>query len=127
MGSSVLSAGLALWWRLADDRAVSASVTRVFPVVAEEAELPYIAYRRIGLEQRPVKQGSWCDTVRVEVSVCSSGYEEGVRIAELVRSALDGWQWSAAGLHVRSCSLAESEESWNDDCYVQTLVFEMRI
>lgn len=130
--AGVLSAGIAVWRRLADDRLLTATVTRVFPVVADEATLPYVAYRRTGLDQRPVKalrDGTRhpCDTARIEVAVCSAGYEEGVRIAERIRERLDGCEWSAAGLNVRSCTLVDAEETWNEDCFVQTLVFEVRI
>ena len=46
----------------------AAKVTKVFPVVTDEAKLPYIAYRRADIEPGPFKGGN-ADTVTVEVRV----------------------------------------------------------
>ncbi|MEG1345884.1 MAG: hypothetical protein RSC78_04060 [Acidaminococcaceae bacterium] len=50
-----------------------------------------------------------------------------VELAETVRDALDGAQGEIPGLVMRSCYLVDSEEAWQDDAYVQQLVFNVKI
>lgn len=48
-------------------------------------------------------------------------------MAEAVRAALDYAQGESDGLVMRSCILNDSEEAWQDDAYVQQLVFSVKI
>ena len=122
-----LSAGMAVFAKLNDNRALTTRVTKIFPVVADEAVLPYIAYRRGDFVPTAVKQLPGCETVRVEVAVCAASYAESVELAEIVRTCLDRQQWTTGELHVRGCSLAGGEETWNEDCFTQNLVFNVKI
>lgn len=103
----------------------AANVTKVFPVVTDEARLPYIAYRRADIEPGPVKVGN-ADTVTVEVAVFTKDYESGIELAEVVRSVLDGQQAEIEGLRMRSCTLTGGDEKYQDDAYVQYLVFTIK-
>lgn len=96
-------------------------------MVEDSAELPYIVYRRAQLEQEPVKGRRGADTVGIEVLCYTQHYTEGVELAEAVRGALDGAQGEIDGLVMRSCYLADSEEAWQDDAYVQQLMFNVKI
>lgn len=122
-----LSAGEIIRGILVADAEVMARATRVFPVVADTAELPYIVYRRTQHEQTPVKGRQGADTVSIEVLCYTKGYTEGVELAEAVRAALDGVQGESDGLVMRSCYLSDSEEAWQDDAFVQQLVFNVKI
>ena len=122
-----LSAGEIIHAILTADSEVMARATKVFPVVEDKAELPYIVYRRTQLEQVPTKAGRGADTVGIEILCYSAGYTEGVELAEAVRGALDGAQGESDGLTMRSCYLSDSEEAWQDDAYVQQLVFNVKI
>lgn len=127
VGKTSLSAGEIIRGILIDDAEVAARVNKIFPVVEDSAELPYIVYRRAQLEQDPVKGGRGADTVGIEVLCYTQHYTEGVELAEAVRGALDGVQGEAEGLVMRSCSLADSEEGWQDDAYIQQLMFNVKI
>lgn len=122
-----LSAGEIIRAMLIEDNEVAGRVTKIFPVVEDKAELPYIVYRRTQLEQVPTKAGRGADTVGIEILCYTKGYTEGVELAEAVRGALDGAQGESDGLVMRSCYLADSEEAWQDDAYVQQLVFNVKI
>lgn len=127
-----LSAGVVVRDILANDAEVSRIAGgKVFPIAVYDpstAGLPYVAYRRSGMEQAPSKAGyPGADAVRVEVCAYSAGYEEGLALAEAVRRALEAGARSAGGLTMRSCVLADSEESWEDDAFVQSMTFVIRI
>lgn len=127
VSKSSLSAGEIIRAMLIEDSEVMARANKVFPVVEDSAELPYIVYRRTQLEQDPTKGRRGADTVGIEILCYTKGYTEGVELAEAVRGALDGAQGESGGLVMRSCYLADSEEAWQDDAYVQQLVFNVKI
>lgn len=127
VGKTSLSAGEIIRSILISDGEVSARVKKVFPVVEDSAELPYIVYRRTQLEQNPVKGRVGADTVGIEILCYTEHYTEGVELAEAVRAALDDVQGESDGLVMRSCYLSDSEEGWQDDAFVQQLVFNVKI
>lgn len=127
VNKSSLSAGEIIRAILMADSEVVARANKIFPVVEDNAELPYIVYRRTQLEQVPTKAGRGADMVGIEILCYTGGYTEGVELAEAVRGALDGAQGESGGLVMRSCYLSDSEEAWQDDAYVQQLVFNVKI
>lgn len=127
VSKSSLSAGEIIRDILVNNVEVAARAKKVFPVVEDSAELPYIVYRRTQLEQEPAKGRRGADTVGIEILCYTQHYTEGVELAEAVRDALDGAQGEKDGLVMRSCYLADSEEAWQDDAYVQQLVFNVKI
>lgn len=127
VSKSSLSAGEIIRDILVNNAEVAARAKKVFPVVEDSAELPYIVYRRTQLEQEPAKGRRGADTVGIEILCYTQHYTEGVELVEAVRDALDGAQGEKDGLVMRSCYLADSEEAWQDDAYVQQLVFNVKI
>lgn len=127
VSKSSLSAGEIIRTVLIEDTEVKARVGKVYPVVEDTAELPYIVYRRVSLEKGLVKNQRGNDTVTIEIQCYTKAYTEGVELAEAVRDALDGVRAEHNGLVMRACDLADSEEAWIDDAYVQSLVFNCKI
>ena len=122
-----LSAGEIIREILSSDPEVAARTNKIFPVAVDNADLPYVLYRRVQLEQVPVKDRRGADTVGIEIMCYTAQYTEGVELAEAVRAALDGRQAELDGLRMRSCFLSDSEEAWQDDAYVQQLIFTVKI
>jgi len=122
-----LSAGEIIRSVLTSDATVAAITTKVFPVIVDKADLPYITYRRASLQNDPVKGRHGADTVGIEVICYTAGYTAGVELAEAVRDALDGKEITAGNLTLRSCYLTDSEEGWQDDAYLQQLIFTIKI
>ena len=121
-----LSIGKIIRKLLTEDEGIKAAkVTKVFPVVTDEARLPYIAYRRADIEPGPFKGGN-ADTVTVEVAVFTKDYDSGIELAEVVRRVLDGRQADIDGLRMRSCTLSGGDEKYQDDAYVQYLIFTIK-
>lgn len=127
VSKSSLSAGEIIRAVLTQDAEVAARCKKVYPIVEDRAELPYIVYRRAQLECGAVKGQRGNDTVAIEVQCYTEGYTEGVELAEAVRDALDGEQAAGDGLIMRSCILSDSEEAWIDDAYVQSLIFNVKM
>lgn len=127
VSKSSLSAGELIYAVLAEDPEVSKRVNKVYPVIDDEAELPYIIYRRTQLEKSPVKSERGADTVTIEVQCFTKDYADGVELAEAVRDALDGMQINHEGLVMRACDLVDSAEDWADDAYVQSLAFACKM
>lgn len=102
---------------------VDKRVSKIFPLVVDDAKLPYILYRRAGFEQQAVKtHAKTPDVVEMEVACFAATYSESVEIAELVREALDYGSTQA----YRSCFLVDASEHFVDDAFVQNLRFEVR-
>lgn len=123
-----LSAGAIIRDMLLNDSEVKKRVKKVFPIVAEKAVLPYVLYRRAGFEQRPTKSGAGgAAGVRMEVICYTADYASGVELAEAVRGALDCKSGERDGLVMRSCVLTDSEEAFEDDAYIQNLIFTLKL
>ena len=127
VSKSSLSAGEIIRAVLTSDPEVTARAKKVYPVVEDTAELPYVVYRRTQLEQGQVKGRRGNDNVTIEVLCYTKGYTEGVELAEAVRDALDNKTAESDGLVMRSCYLTGSEEAWQDDAYLQVLVFNVKM
>jgi len=123
-----LSAGAVIRDMLLSDEEVRRRTSKVFPIVIDQAQLPYILYRRAALQHNPTKTGApGADAVTMEVVCYTAKYAEGVELAEAVRSALDNRQGESQGVRMRSCTLVDSEEGYEDDAFSQLLVFQVRI
>lgn len=123
-----LSAGSIIRDILLSNEEVKRKTNKVFPIVIDNAQLPYILYRRAALAHNPTKQGMpGADIVTMEVVCYTAKYAEGVELAEAVRQALDYASGEHDGVKMRSCTLADSEEGYEDDAFVQQLVYQVRI
>ena len=128
MAKTSLSAGAVIRGILIADTDVTRIAKKVFPVVTDKAELPYVAYRRSRLEHNPTKaKNPGADTVQIDINCYAATYEKSIELAEAVRAALDYVQGEKDGLVMRSCTLVDGEEIYEDDAYVQCLTFQVQI
>ncbi|MBR6965300.1 DUF3168 domain-containing protein [Candidatus Saccharibacteria bacterium] len=128
MAKTSLSAGAVIRGILIADTDVMRIAKKVFPVVTDKAELPYVAYRRSRLEHNPTKaKNPGADTVQIDINCYAATYEKSIELAEAVRAALDYVQGEKDGLVMRSCTLVDGEEIYEDDAYVQCLTFQVQI
>ncbi|MBQ7212790.1 MAG: DUF3168 domain-containing protein [Muribaculaceae bacterium] len=122
-----LSAGNIIYDILANDTAVKAIVTKVFPVVTDKAELPYVAYRREHLTHNAAKNRRGADELVVMVNCYAETYSDSVELGEAVRAALDYSRGKYGDIEMRSCTLTDSSETYAEDAYIQQLEFTIRI
>lgn len=121
-----LSAGEIIHAILSEDEDVTSITKKIFPVVIDSATLPYILYRRTSMQNLTMK-GSTADSSDIEILCFADSYEKSIELAESVRHSLDHQQAESDGLVMRSCDLTDAEESWQDDAYVQKLIFTIKI
>ena len=129
MPKSSLSAGVVFCSALAESRDVTDLVGSVIPAIGENQDqpLPYISFRRIKLEATPQKSGQpGADIIQEELLCCTDNYEEGIKIAEAVRTALDFQSYESDGLKMRACWLADSEEIRKNGIYIQRMIFNAK-
>jgi len=126
-----LSAGTLIREILLDSADVVARTNKIYPVAIDTAILPYILYRRSSMEQTAQKTGEpGADTVQMEVICFDADYDDCLELAEAVRDALDNKrniQTDDESLVMRSCQLVDSEEAWQDDAFIQQLVFNVKL
>lgn len=139
MEKTSISAGEIIFDILSNDAKVMGKVTKIFPIVTDKANLPYIAYRCEDGSGQPQKSGMGADTLVMSIACFSEKYLEGLSIAEAVRSALDGRQHSIAytdedtgesrQLTMRSCYYTGRREQWIEEAnaFVQELLFNVKI
>lgn len=100
---------------------------RMFPVaVSADTSFPFIVYERASVRPNSTKDGSPGDTVTVGVYVFSENYAESVRLAEAVRSALDGTAGRYDTFEVDECDMTGADEAFSENVFMQQLTFELK-
>lgn len=126
-----MSAGYLIREILLESPEVAGITTKIYPVVADVAIMPYIVYRRTGFTQTAHKSPApqKADTIQIEVNCYAAGYAGSVELAEAVRTALDGIQATSAdgSLRMRSCILEDGDEDIEGDACLQRLLFTIKI
>lgn len=127
--STTLSAGKIIFSVLNGSEELKRRINKIYPVVASiDAKLPYIRYCRTGQSANPQKTGQLgSDTAVIVVECYAADYLEGVELAEIVRSLLDFKQGTVGDMRMRSCTMVDSAESWEDDAFIQALTFQVKI
>ena len=62
----------------------------------------------------------------VGVYVFSENYAESVRLAEAVRSALDGTAGRYDTFEVDECDMTDADEAFSENVFMQQLTFELK-
>lgn len=118
-----LSAGIDLRTILLDDATLAAELTAVFPVVIEEARLPYVTYRLAALSVENAKSEYAHDHATYVLSVYAADYDTAARLAERVRRAL----WRRACGTVGSAYLQGAQGAWMGDAYCFDLTYSVAV
>ena len=120
-----LDVGAKLRSILLDDEAVKAITTKIFPVVVDKAECPYIAYRRASTTHTVVSGRPGPYTCQVQMALYTSDYPEGLALARAVINALDAKWFDGDTWRIRRVSLADASDDWVADAYQQLLTFNI--
>lgn len=126
---SSISSGLTVYRILIEDVNVSGMATRIFPVAitSESVSLPFIVYRTVKQDPVPAKPQKGADICQIAVDCVASGYKEAVELAEYARAALESDDGEGTALCFSSCLMTDREEFFEDDAYVERLIFTITI
>lgn len=98
----------------------------IYPLIAPEGtQGNFILYHRIKYNREYSKMGLYEDIARVEILAITESYEDGMELAALIDATLTGEHTNDMG-NTLSFSLYDSYESFEDNKYVQTLIFEVK-
>lgn len=128
-----LSAGYAIYAAL--KAALGNKVTAVYPVISiENATLPFAVYYRSDSQGEPTKTGNAFDTCTVTIEIYDSDYDNGVRLTEIAREAIERKQLKyvskdnpSQSLTVSCSRVVDSSEIWDDGCYKQTIIVNCKM
>ena len=108
--------------------------TRCYPIIAENStSMPFLVYQRDTLIRTSLtKDGYGDDEVQVSVKVIATGYKEALDIAQQVRTKLTLNNYSHTDNNNNvvmrvSSKLIAAYESFEENCYIQTLTFDMSV
>ncbi len=100
---------------------------RIYPIIADDTQMPFIIYSRVGLTPSHSKDGSSKDSVFMTVRVVGE-YGESIDIAELVINAIKGKRGIYSGVNIDTVRVSDASEGWDDNSgYVQDITFEFII
>lgn len=134
MSSRCFNGAYLKWWAgidirdilLANDEVSEITGGNVYPVVAPEGtEGNFILYRRVKYQREYSPMGLTSDVARIEFLAIADSYEESVTMAALLDSTLTGKHTNELGYSL-TFTLHDSEESFDDMKYIQTLIFEVK-
>lgn len=95
---------------------------KVFPLIAPaNTPYPFIIYRRSSISINHNKDRDCANTVRAEVVIASTNYEESIAIAENVRGKLEHGHGKIGDLKIHNVLLVTADESFLSDAYIQKI------
>jgi hypothetical protein len=103
--------------------------TKIYPLVADtKTSFPFIVYRRTGITYNNNTKDRilYKEIATLEIRVASDKYDEGIEIAEAVRSALLNIKGIYADLDIYQIELVDSEEIYNEDTYLQNIIINIK-
>ncbi len=110
----------------ADSRLTTLVNNKIYPVMVNtDTTYPFIVYRRSNITANYTKDFHLEDEVSIDINCFSQTYEEGLKMAGIVRDILEDKRFTDKG--IQSIKLESADEDWIDDAYIQTLGFTIKI
>lgn len=100
--------------------------SNIFPLIAPETtEGDFIIYIRNKYNKSAVKMGVYQDECEVAVVGISDNYDSAIALASKIDNALSGQHTLEGGVRLQ-ITLSDSTETFEDDKYIETLVFTIK-
>tara|TARA_R110000803_G_C11930637_1_gene315403 strand:+ start:743 stop:1132 length:390 start_codon:yes stop_codon:yes gene_type:complete len=127
-----MNEGKAIYSILTTDSAVSAIVSsRVYPqIAAQGAAFPFVVYVINDITPSDTKSGvSTLDEVRYEILAISENYAEAADLNEKIRTALDRYTGTVAGVVINSIQFTELETDYDtaSETYIANSEYIIRV
>jgi hypothetical protein len=111
---------------LKDENIVEQVGTNIFPIIAPETtEGDFVVYIRNKYYKSAVKMGVYQDECEVAVAAISDNYDSAIALASKIDNALCGHHTLENGVEIQMI-LSDSTEIFEDDKYIETLVFTIK-
>ena len=111
---------------LNDEEIVKQVGSNIFPLIAPETtEGDFIIYIRNKYNKSTVKMGVYQDECEVAVVGISDNYDSAIALASKIDNALSGQHTLEGGVRLQ-ITLSDSTETFEDDKYIETLVFTIK-
>ena len=111
---------------LNDEEIVKQVGSNIFPLIAPETtEGDFIIYIRNKYNKSAVKMGVYQDECEVAVVGISDNYDSAIALASKIDNALSGPHTLENGVRLQ-ITLSDSTETFEDDKYIETLVFTIK-
>lgn len=111
---------------LKDEGIIEQVEGNIFPLVAPiTTEGDFIIYSRNRYSKSTVKQGVYMDECEVAVTGISDNYDNAIALASKIDNSLSGQHTLENGVRLQ-ITLVDSTETFDDDKYIETLVFSIR-
>lgn len=111
---------------LKDEEIVNQVHTNIFPLIAPETTVgDFIIYVRNKYNKSTVKMGVYQDECEVAVVGISDNYDSAIALASKIDNALSGQHTLENGVRLQII-LSDSTETFEDDKYIETLVFTIK-
>lgn len=101
---------------------------KVYPLIAPlNTSFPYIVFQRTSTPYS-TKDNIYQDSLNVEIIAVTDNYDKSVELAEIIRDELEGKRnITIEEFKIASIKLIDSNESFSNDAYLQSLTFNFRI
>lgn len=100
--------------------------TDIFPLVAPEKTTgDFILYQREKYKKSTTKMGVYEDECQVVVTAIADNYDNAIALAEQIDLSLTGKHSKDTGEKI-IINLIDSTESFDDNKYIETLLFEIK-
>lgn len=125
---STISFAKALKTLLSSDSIKSIVSNKVYPLIAPlNTTFPYLVFQRTSTPYSN-KDNIYQDSLNVEIICVSDNYDKSVELAELIRNELEGKRnITIEEFKIASIKMIDSNESYANDGYLQSLTFNFRI
>lgn len=111
---------------LADEEVSKQVGNDIYPIVApENTDNDFIIYRRIQYSKNSVKVGVYQDECEIAVLGISDNYDDSISLASKIDNVLTGKHTLSNGYSIE-VMLNDSTEMFEDNKFVQTLIFKIR-
>lgn len=114
---------------LQSDKVVMLVKKEIHPIVAPSGTAyPFITYCRTSVSPSYTKdRRSVEDTATANVIVHAATYKQSIELLNAVFDALQGYCGTIDGIHIDDIRMINSEEDFQEDCYLQSLTFEIDV
>lgn len=100
--------------------------TNIYPCIApEKTEGNFILYSRVGYQKTWTLMGIVEDDCRISITAVADDYDNAVLLAALIDNTLTGFHKKDDGVKF-TINLVESTEMFDDNKYIETLIFEIK-